>query len=486
MYKKNRGLRVTALDITINFDKMKQSRQLLLSLAPAFLFTQHIRAAPSLDDTFRVATGNIKGTCDKYRRVGGNGLLDDMFEEMQQFSSKAVEELKQEPKSSSDEVQKLLRAFFAVNLNDNGDDEGRKDLDLAKVNQIQKWFKDVDDEINQNIVPDERNFLYCDSTFMEYHAMTHKPALDGDGKPKLRNDQQITIQEYLSPAPTKKGQKPKLIDPNQSWPFYLSPLPGLGGYLELQKSAYKTLFPNDPQGGGPTYCAQKDYLGWTLHDGVEYRQGTAPKTGYAWGGSIVVLCPALFESKAALDKVDLTEQKVGTQLDTLSTKALTWYHEMFHIAFPDMMVGNARVEQAPDARRRVAMKERRKENGVTVQKPSPSWPQEKKGWVERATNTDGGIDCMYLGLWDAAAPLEPLENQASVKNPESYAWFGLALYLTTEGPAHQDWSTGAAREKAAPPERVTVTIPGKVPRHAATALPAMTLQGAGISSKFYA
>lgn len=73
---------------------------------------------------------------------------------------------------------------------------------------------------------------------------------------------------------------------------------------------------------------------------------------------------------------------------------------------------------------------------------------------------------MYLGLYDNSEPVETFGNLLAIKNPESYAWFGLALYMTTEGPKHQDWSTGACRDHDSPPARVTVTIDKVIPRQA--------------------
>lgn len=66
-------------------------------------------------------------------------------------------------------------------------------------------------------------------------------------------------------------------------------------------------------------------MGWTLGD----EEGV-------WGGPIVVLCPALF-ARNAFDKLNLEEQKIGTVLNKMETKSLTWYHEMFHLVFPDSM-----------------------------------------------------------------------------------------------------------------------------------------------------
>lgn len=51
------------------------------------------------------------------------------------------------------------------------------------------------------------------------------------------------------------------------------------------------------------------------------------------GKPIVVLCPQSFKVNAP-DKVNLDAQPVGKVLDKMSVKSLTWYHKMFHVAFP--------------------------------------------------------------------------------------------------------------------------------------------------------
>lgn len=72
---------------------------------------------------------------------------------------------------------------------------------------------------------------------------------------------------------------------------------------------------------------------------------------------------------------------------------------------------------------------------------------------------------MYLALHDIADPSpEAPDDYESTKNPESYAWFALALYMTLEGGSRQDWSTGACRADA-PDGIASVTASGsKVPR----------------------
>lgn len=114
---------------------MFDQNRLLLLFASTSTLLPTIWAAATLDDVFRVATGKIDGSCDAYRRSGGNGLLEDMFEEMQAINANAVEALKLEPRSSSDEAKGLLRSFFGVNRNDDSNEEEKK-LDNDKVVQI--------------------------------------------------------------------------------------------------------------------------------------------------------------------------------------------------------------------------------------------------------------------------------------------------------------------------------------------------------------
>lgn len=70
---------------------------------------------------------------------------------------------------------------------------------------------------------------------------------------------------------------------------------------------------------------------------------------------------------------------------------------------------------------------------------------------------------MYLALYDMASKVVTnIDDYLSTRNPESYAWFAAASYLSRHGEGKMDWSTGAARPDGSDQESVTVPIP---PRH---------------------
>lgn len=70
---------------------------------------------------------------------------------------------------------------------------------------------------------------------------------------------------------------------------------------------------------------------------------------------------------------------------------------------------------------------------------------------------------MYLALWDKAAKINNnIDDYQSTKNPETYAWYAVAYYLSTKGDGKSEWSTGAARPHGSEP--AGVTVPPKVKR----------------------
>lgn len=60
----------------------------------------------------------------------------------------------------------------------------------------------------EEVDAEERSFLYCDSTFMTYTPMDHKPALARDDKPMLVDGRQITVAEYFA-LPDEPGGEPR-------------------------------------------------------------------------------------------------------------------------------------------------------------------------------------------------------------------------------------------------------------------------------------
>lgn len=89
----------------------------------------------------------------------------------------------------------------------------------------------------------------------------------------------------------------------------------------------------------------------------------------------------------------------------------------------------------------------------------------KSGFVNTRAHAYGAVECMYTALHDLAEPkTDELGTLDTSKNPESYAWFGVAKYLSIHGTAHQDWSSGGCRNEGSPAEIVTVSRAPNVPR----------------------
>jgi len=61
-----------------------------------------------------------------------------------------------------------------------------------------------------------------------------------------------------------------------------------------------------------------------------------------------------------------------------------------------------------------------------------------------------------LALWDKADKIvATIDEYESTKNPESYAWFAVAAYLSTQGEGKSEWSAGRARPDGTEPSNVT-------------------------------
>lgn len=98
-------------------------------------------------------------------------------------------------------------------------------------------------------------------------------------------------------------------------------------YVLLPKAIYgKNNFPSYPRKPNfPTYCATPGMQGWTLE-----------AEGVGDPSPIIVLCPESFTKSVPNELVNTNAQDIGTSLDKMETRSMTWYHEMFHLLFPDV------------------------------------------------------------------------------------------------------------------------------------------------------
>jgi hypothetical protein len=258
-------------------------------------------------------------------------------------------------------------------------------------------------------------------------------------------------------------------------------------WVNINKQAWgKSLWPSFPNTNNPTYCANPSWYAWTLEADLELgRQQPA-----------VILCPSSFTKKNLHDEdipddLDTSTQPDGKVLDQMEPRFLTFYHELFHLAFdpgtyaPDESMSDCslrildpdtNVERSPDPNYWQSKKNNKGQPvaqyvAVGVQHhrmrmlTNSRWPAQKAGFKDTGFNIHGAVEAMYISLFDAATPAETkLDDFRSTKSPESYAWFAVANYLSTVGIGRQDWSTGACREEGADVMTVTVTRGDKVPK----------------------
>ena len=81
---------------------------------------------------------------------------------------------------------------------------------------------------------------------------------------------------------------------------------------------------------------------------------------------------------------------------------------------------------------------------VDIELTLPRFPAENKWFSPSKYSVLGPVRCMYLALYDRATPRAAnVDGLLALKNPESYAWFGLTNALHNID--KMDWSTGEAR-----------------------------------------
>lgn len=350
------------------------------------------------------------------------------------------------------------------------------------------------------VEPGEKPQLYCNSNFLQYKTLDDPAPQDKtktvrglfsgyeNYEATLAIAADVSIAE---PTPLENINWDKVLMQDQSYLYYLPTQNAAkgGAWLFLSKDQYK-MFPKDKD-GNPSYCEQKKTYAWTIEAGAAEYGRVQP---------MVILCPASFDKMTSSsgripNTLDLKRQRIGRILDTMESRMVTWYHELFHLYndpegkqpgaaelsqpanILQMARSGPRTHNTCDLRsvgtvNRYQSKCRHKIDhggGKRVCQRTDtayySWPAKKSGFVDSGKPTYGAVECMYLALYDVAEDDDTVDRSQehqpeyghATKNPETYAWFGVAAYLSVEGAAHQDWSTGAAREKGSLESRVTVT-----------------------------
>ncbi|CAK3953085.1 Hypothetical predicted protein [Lecanosticta acicola] len=101
----------------------------------AFLLLAPRALSVGLDDIFQVTKGTAEGSCDRYRKGIGNGMLDTIFDETQRMNTNVVKALELEPRAGSDDARKLLRTLFGVSSRPDGSSQ-QQALEGAMITQI--------------------------------------------------------------------------------------------------------------------------------------------------------------------------------------------------------------------------------------------------------------------------------------------------------------------------------------------------------------
>ncbi|KAK4507183.1 hypothetical protein PRZ48_000917 [Zasmidium cellare] len=257
-----------------------------------------------------------------------------------------------------------------------------------------------------------------------------EPARDKDGNVrKDKKGKSITLAEW-------EKSNGRSID--RYWYFYMS-FGGEHGYMVLDKKQVQPIsaeehipFPLDPQTKTPSYCMLKSVAGWT------WDQESLPKGFEGWTGTDswlrkrhVALCPHAFADHDRELDVNLSQQSIGKRLDDMRILAVAMYHEMFHMVYSDMEDESVIFpKRQPDGKPHPEFVH---PQGQLFDQSADisSWPDQKTGFRTSGMNTCGGIQCMTLPMYTLASKeTKDLKHMGELRNPESYAWFSLTLYLT--------------------------------------------------------
>ncbi|USW46936.1 hypothetical protein Slin15195_G002550 [Septoria linicola] len=299
--------------------------------------------------------------------------------------------------------------------------------------------------------PDLNGYEYSEDGIMELQEHTGD-APDGPYKPKLMCDPTfMELQTASSEArdanglaipidPSRpNGEKWKLKDweEKDNWYFWYYSFVTEHGYIVLSKRGYPALsgidapWPIDPRTGQPSTCmsnlastlfpVQKgddgsgsDFDSDASSDGgmdSEQDDTSAPWSDAVW----IILCPSSFRQGRL--NIPATPPQNGAILDDQEITALTFDHEVLHIADPRM-----------------------DDFDSVVPLPGNDMSQKSHFLMQKGRPTLRGIACMILAKWEAAEPVTESYEAQTTLNPESYAWASFALWL--QGQCGVDFSSG--------------------------------------------
>lgn len=178
--------------------------------------------------------------------------------------------------------------------------------DVALHSHAVDWYSRVDDQIKRANPQSPKPILACGSQFLTLR----KPSdchLIGKGKcaKKPGTNKDLTEEEHYG---AEEFEHKDIF-----WagaPFYV--------YWTADRDDFTSEWPVDPSIGAAHYCSHEANYAWKVKFG--------PDTP-----AIVIICPSGITGKRVHDLVDTTPQKQTTALDTMEVKALTLYHELFHM-----------------------------------------------------------------------------------------------------------------------------------------------------------
>lgn len=170
----------------------------------------------------------------------------------------------------------------------------------------------------------------------------------------------------------------------------------------------------DPRTGKPSPCAEGK-AGTTLTSLVrEKDDGSAPWSDPDW----VILCPVSFTAHQLT--LPSSAPPEGAGLNTMDIAALTFFHELFHVANIDMYDQDLII-------------------------PLTGKPLTEKTHFMKGEGVGlGARSCMMLSKYEMAKPANAWDDPLTTENAESHAWMAHTLWLSKK--YDRDFSTGVCRK----------------------------------------
>lgn len=180
--------------------------------------------------------------------------------------------------------------------------------DVALHRHAVDWYSRVDDQIKRANSKSPKPILACGSKFLTLRRPSDCHLI-GKGKceKKPGTNEDLTEKEHYG---AEEFEHKHIF-----WagaPFYVY------WALDRDDDLFTSEWPVDSSIGAAHYCSHEANYAWKTKFG--------PETP-----AIIILCPNEITGKRVHDLVDTTPRKETKALDTMEVKALTLYHELFHM-----------------------------------------------------------------------------------------------------------------------------------------------------------